>query len=235
MKNQVQLIAYVDRFSAGGVQDLALLLNGPLADVFGGAHLLPFFDPIDGTDAGFDPIDHTRVDPRLGSWDNLRALGGRVELMADLIVNHVSSQSPQFQDFSENGDHSPYAGMFLTYDRVFPQGATEADLLRIYRPRPGLPFTYSTLRNGKKKLLWTTFTSQQIDIDVTHSQGQAYLGAILERFQAAGIRAIRLDAVGYAIKKPRHQLLHDPRDLRLHRRAHKTGPFARHGSSRRGS
>ena len=202
MKNQVQLIAYVDRFSAGGVQDLALLLNGPLADVFGGAHLLPFFDPIDGTDAGFDPIDHTRVDPRLGSWDNLRALGGRVELMADLIVNHVSSQSPQFQDFSENGDHSPYAGMFLTYDRVFPQGATEADLLRIYRPRPGLPFTYSTLRNGKKKLLWTTFTSQQIDIDVTHSQGQAYLGAILERFQAAGIRAIRLDAVGYAIKKP---------------------------------
>jgi sucrose phosphorylase len=202
MKNQVQLIAYVDRFSGGGVQDLALLLNGPLAGVFGGAHLLPFFDPIDGADAGFDPIDHTRVDPRLGTWDDLRALGGRVELMADLIVNHVSSQSPQFQDFSENGASSPCAGMFLTYDRVFPQGATEAELLRIYRPRPGLPFTYSTLRNGEKRLLWTTFTSQQIDIDVTHPRGHEYLGAILERFQAAGIRAIRLDAVGYAIKKP---------------------------------
>ena len=122
--------------------------------------------------------------------------------MADLIVNHVSSQSPQFQDFSESGASSPYAGMFLTYDRVFPQGATEAELLRIYRPRPGLPFTYSTLRNGEKRLLWTTFTSQQIDIDVTHPRGREYLGAILERFQAAGIRAIRLDAVGYAIKKP---------------------------------
>lgn len=202
MKNQVQLIAYIDRLSAGGIQDLALLLDGPLADVFGGAHLLPFFDPIDGADAGFDPIDHTRVDPRLGSWDDLRELGSRVELMADLIVNHVSSQSPQFLDVSENGAKSPYAGMLLTYDRVFPQGATEADLLRIYRPRPGLPFTYSTLRNGEKKLLWTTFTSQQIDIDVTHPQGQAYLSAILEKFHVAGIHAIRLDAVGYAIKKP---------------------------------
>jgi sucrose phosphorylase len=202
MKNQVQLISYVDRLSAGGIQDLSSLLNGPLANVFGGAHLLPFFDPIDGADAGFDPIDHTRVDPRLGSWDDLRALGGRLELMADLIVNHVSSQSPQFQDVLENGANSPYAGMFLTYDRVFPQGATEADLLRIYRPRPGLPFTYTTLRNGEKKLFWTTFTPQQIDIDVTHPRGQAYLGAILEQFHAAGIRAIRLDAVGYAIKKP---------------------------------
>jgi sucrose phosphorylase len=202
MKNQVQLIAYVDRLSAGGIQDLGLLLDGPLANVFGGAHLLPFFDPIDGADAGFDPIDHTRVDPRLGSWDDLRVLGGRVELIADLIVNHVSSQSPQFLDVSENGANSSYAGMFLTYDRVFLRGATEADLLRIYRPRPGLPFTCSTLRNGEKKLLWTTFTSQQIDIDVTHPRGQAYLGAILERFHAAGIHAIRLDAVGYAIKKP---------------------------------
>ena len=103
MKNQVQLIAYVDRLSAGGIQDLARLLDGPLAGVFAGAHLLPFFDPIDGADAGFDPIDHTRVDPRLGSWKDLRALGNHLELMADLIVNHVSSQSPQFLDFSENG------------------------------------------------------------------------------------------------------------------------------------
>jgi sucrose phosphorylase len=91
--------------------------------------------------------------------------------------------------------------MFLTFDRVFPDGATEADLLRIYRPRPGLPFAYTTLATGEKRLLWTTFTPQQIDIDVSHPRGKAYLDAILERFHAAGIRSIRLDAVGYAIKK----------------------------------
>jgi sucrose phosphorylase len=202
MKNQVQLITYVDRLTGGGIRELSALLNGPLAGVFGGAHLLPFFHPIDGSDAGFDPIDHTMVDPRLGNWDDLRALGSKVELMADLIVNHVSSQSPQFQDYSRRGAASPYAGMFLTYDRVFPNGATEADLLRIYRPRPGLPFAYTTLATGEKRLLWTTFTPQQIDIDVSHPHGKGYLDAILQQFHAAGIRSIRMDAVGYAIKKP---------------------------------
>jgi len=202
MKNQVQLIAYVDRLSGGGLRNLNGLLSGPLANTFGGAHLLPFFLPIDGSDAGFDPIDHTAVDPRLGDWDDLRFLGKTVELMADLIVNHVSSNSPQFLNYLQEGAESPYAGLFLTYDRVFPEGATEAELLRIYRPRPGLPFTYTTLATGEKRLLWTTFTPQQIDIDVTHPKGKAYLDAILARFHAAGIRAIRLDAVGYAIKKP---------------------------------
>jgi sucrose phosphorylase len=202
MRNQVQLITYVDRLTGGGLADLTRLLQGPLAGIFGGAHLLPFFHPIDGADAGFDPIDHTQVDPRLGSWNDLQYLGTTVELMADLIVNHASSLSPQFQDFSRRGLDSPYAGMFLTLDRVFPNGATEEDLLRIYRPRPGLPFTYASLESGEKHLLWTTFTPQQVDIDVNHPEGNAYLNAILERFHQAGVRAIRLDAIGYAIKKP---------------------------------
>jgi len=202
MKNQVQLITYVDRLSGSGFRALKSLLEGPLSGAFGGAHLLPFFDPIDAADAGFDPVDHTRVDPRLGTWDDVRALGGTVELVADLIVNHISSASPQFVDFSKNGARSPYAGMFLTYDRVFPDGATEADLLGIYRPRPTLPFSPTTLLSGDRRLLWTTFNPQQIDIDVADPQSNAYLESILREFQAAGIRMIRLDAVGYAIKKP---------------------------------
>ena len=40
-----------------------------------------------------------------------------------------------------------------------------------------------------------------IDIDIHHPEGKRYLDTILKRFQAVGIRAIRLDAVGYAIKK----------------------------------
>jgi sucrose phosphorylase len=202
MKNQVQLIAYVDRFSSGGLRELQLLLDGPLAGLFGGVHLLPFFWPIDGADAGFDPIDHTQVDPRLGSWDDLRALSERVEIMADLIVNHISIRSPQFQNFQQHGAASPHSPLFLTFGRVFPNGASEADLLKIYRPRPGLPFTKHRLDDGSEHLLWTTFTSEQIDIDVCSPQGSGYLDQILSRFLAAGIRAIRLDAVGYSIKKP---------------------------------
>jgi len=202
MKNQVQLIAYVDRFSGGGFPELQSLLNdGPLAGLFGGVHLLPFFWPIDGADTGFDPIDHTQVDPRLGSWDDVRALAECTDLMADLIVNHISIRSPQFTDFRKRGDASSYAFMFLTYGRVFPDAAAETELLKIYRPRPGLPFTKMRLDDGTERLLWTTFTSEQIDIDVRSSQGKKYLDQNLNQFHTAGIRAIRLDAAGYAIKK----------------------------------
>jgi sucrose phosphorylase len=201
VKNQVQLITYIDRMGGGGITGLAELLSDPLADLFGGVHLLPFFNPIDGADAGFDPIDHTEVDARLGTWEDIRKLSRSLEIMADMIVNHMSAKSPQFADFSLNGASSQYANLFLTYDCVFCNGATEADLLAIYRPRPGLPFTYTTLENGERRLLWTTFTSQQVDINISDAKGQNYIHSILQRFHSAGIKALRLDAVGYAVKE----------------------------------
>src|SRR3989442_13860612 len=118
MRNQPQLIAYVDRFCGGGFPEFQSLLQGPLKGAFGGVHLLPFFYPVDGADAGFDPADHTEVDSRLGDWNDVQALGEKYELVADLIVNHISSASPQFRDFSRRGADSPFAGMFLTYDRI---------------------------------------------------------------------------------------------------------------------
>jgi sucrose phosphorylase len=201
MKNKVQLIAYADRMGGGKITELHRLFKGPLAGLFGGVHLLPFYYPIHGADAGFDPIDHTQIDPCLGDWADLKALGQDVDLIADLIVNHVSSASPQFIGYSEKGAASAYNGMFLTMDSIFPNGATEADLLTIYRPRPGLPFSYVTLKNGNKRLLWTTFTSQQIDINVNHTQGQVYLQSVLQTLHENNIRMVRLDAVGYAVKK----------------------------------
>jgi sucrose phosphorylase len=201
MKNAAQLITYANRLPGGTFRDLQRLLDGPLAGAFGGVHVLPFFHPIDGADAGFDPIDHTQVDPRLGTWEDIGALAARTDVMADVIVNHVSRHSPQFLDYDARGEASPYAGLFLTYDRVFPDGAREPDLAALQTPRPNLPFTKHESLRGEPVLLWTTFTSDQIDIDVQHPEGRRYLTAVLTRLHAAGTRAIRLDAVGYAIKK----------------------------------
>lgn len=201
MKNQVQLIAYVDRLSGGGVADIHQLLQNEFNDVFGGIHLLPFFDPIDGADAGFDPVDHTKVDSRLGDWQDIARLAAHTPVMADVIVNHMSSDSAQFKDFSAKGAASEFSGLFLSKDTVFPNGTTEACIRSIYRPRPGLPFTELTVANGETHTLWTTFTSKQIDIDVQHPQGRNYLDAILRTLSENGVTMIRLDAVGYAIKK----------------------------------
>lgn len=201
MKNKIQLITYVDRIGCKNIRDLKRLFRRNLEGLFGGIHILPFYYPIDGEDAGFDPINHGQIDPRLGEWEDLKSLSEEVDIMADLIVNHVSAQSIQFQDFLKKGKNSDYASLFLSFDSVFPDGATEADILAIYRPRPSLPFTMFKLQDGSSKLMWTTFTSNQIDIDVNSKKGIEYLEGILDTFQKGGIKMIRLDAAGYAIKK----------------------------------
>ena len=201
MPRKCELIAYADRLG-GDLAGVHRLLQGPLAGLFGGVHILPFYRPFDGADAGFDPEDHTQVDARLGSWDDITALAEDYALMVDVIVNHVSSSSPQFLDWLAHGPESAYDGMFLTFGGAFPDGATEEQLLRVYRPRPGLPFTPYTLADGRKRLVWTTFTPQQIDIDVRQEITRTYILSVLDQLQASRVKRVRLDAVGYAVKTP---------------------------------
>ena len=195
-----QLITYVDRLG-GDLAGLENLLDGPLSGVFRGVHLLPYFTPFDGADAGFDPEDHAQVDPRLGTWDGVAAIARTHAVMSDMIVNHVSSSSARYRDVLERGEASPWAPMFLTLEAVFPDGATEQDLASIYRPRPGLPFTPMRW-DGRKRLVWTTFTPEQIDIDLRSDQAWEYLVEVLDALTQAGVSLIRLDAVGYTGKEP---------------------------------
>ena len=198
----MQLITYADRF-AGNLQRLKGRLNTEFEGLFTGVHVLPFFDPIDGADAGFDPIDHTRVDPRLGDWSDVRDLATDYCVMADLIVNHVSADSPQFEDVRRLGTRSVFWGLFLKKADLFPDDDpdTVKDIARIYRPRPGLPFTPVAVDGMGDVDFWTTFSPNQLDINVENAGGRAYLDSILERFAEAAIREVRLDAAGYAVKR----------------------------------
>jgi sucrose phosphorylase len=198
MTREAVLITYPDRL-AGSLDGLRQLFAGPFTGLFGGVHVLPFFTPIDGADAGFDPTDHCEVDPRVGTWDDVRRLSDEVEVWADLIVNHVSDASAAFADYASLGEHSQFAGMFHTLDSVFPKGACEADLMRIFRPRPGLPLTLKTI-GGQPRLLWTTFTEHQIDLNLSHPAAWSYLEDVLKVMAASGVRHVRLDAVGYVAK-----------------------------------
>ncbi|MEM9057770.1 MAG: sucrose phosphorylase [Pseudomonadota bacterium] len=200
MANGVQLLTYADRFGGAGLKGLRELLTGPLEGLFSGVHILPFYYPIDGADAGFDPIDHLTVDRRLGDWSDLKALTAILDVTADLVVNHISADSEQFRDYVRHGSASRYAGMFLTVGKVFGNDADEADFSAVYRPRPTAPYVAKLLGDGTERRLWTTFTAQQIDIDVADLGAQAYLRSILEKLAEAGVSTVRLDAVGYAVK-----------------------------------
>lgn len=193
-----QLIAYADRLG-GSLTGLDEVMSQALEDVFDGVHVLPFFRPYDGADAGFDPEDHGEVDPRLGDWSDLRQLAEGRRVMADLIVNHMSTSSMQFRDFLAKGDDSEFAPLFLTLSSIFPDGATEDDLARIYRPRPGLPFTPMVV-GDRKRLIWTTFTAQQVDLDVRTAPFWTYITSVIDALVDGGVSMIRLDAVAYTGK-----------------------------------
>ncbi|WP_282944659.1 alpha-amylase family glycosyl hydrolase [Cellulomonas endometrii] len=198
----VHLLAYTERLGGDLAGVRALLREGPLS-AFSGVHLLPFFVPFDGDDAGFDPVDHGTVDPRLGSWDDVRSLAADgVHVTADLIVNHVSASSAEFADWLARGAASPSDGMFLTFDTVFPDGGREADITAFYRPRTGLPFTPYQQADGTRRLVWTTFMPTQVDLDVHHPAAVAYLRRTLRTLREGGVSTVRLDAVGYAVKTP---------------------------------
>lgn len=215
MRNGTQLIAYADRFGGGGLATLQELLTGPLDGLFTGVHILPFYTPFDGADAGFDPADHRVVDSRLGDWSDIEAISGTHDVTADLIVNHISTESPQFADFVTNGDSSRYAGMFLRVGDVFPDGITKEALGRIYRPRLREPFTEVALSDGSTRLMWTTFSSEQIDLNVFDSEAKAYLGETLDLLAASGASQVRMDAVGYSVKTPGTNCFMTPETFRF--------------------
>ena len=108
----------------------------------------PFYWPIDGADAGFDPIDHTQ--PRLPAW----LLGGcprtRGGSRSDGRLDRESYLDPfaAIRGLPKMATVQPIADLFLTYGRVFPHGLRKTNCCRIYRPRPGLPFTKVRLDEG---------------------------------------------------------------------------------------
>jgi sucrose phosphorylase len=107
--------------AAAGWPDLQALLTGPLAGVFGGVHLLPFFHAIDGADAGFDPIDHTRVDARLGDWGDVKRWPARRRDGRRDRQPHVVGVTPVPGLCRASGRASAYDGLFLTHGRGVPE------------------------------------------------------------------------------------------------------------------
>lgn len=200
-----QLMTYPDSLG-GDLAALDRLLCGPLDGLFGGIHILPPF-PSSG-DRGFAPLTYAEIDPRFGSWVEIEHLAKRHDVLLDLMINHLSRQSPEFEDFLENGRGSSYADLFITVDKIWPNGDPPADdVARIFLRKPDSPFSTVTIRaTGEQERVWTSFGtkdwSEQIDLDVTSPLTLRLMTDWLRTFAAHGVRIVRLDAVGYVIKKP---------------------------------
>ncbi len=205
MRRGPQLLTYPDSLG-GTIGDITRLLRGPLAGHFAGVHILPPF-PSSG-DRGFAPIDYRRIEPRLGEWDDIADLGRDHDVLLDLMVNHVSRRSAEFTDFLQRGRASEYADLFITLDKIWPGGDPPAeDVARIFLRKPSDPFsTFAIEETGATETIWTTFgfggRVEQIDLDLTSETTRELIRGWFEWFAEHGVAIVRLDAVGYVVKKP---------------------------------
>lgn len=205
LRNQVQLITYPDSLG-GDLKTLGHVLEVHFPDAFpGGLHILPPF-PSSG-DRGFAPLTYLEIEPDFGDWSDIRTLAERGPLLLDLMVNHISAQSDFFQSFLTEGSASPYADLFLTLDKVWPGGEiNDGQFKQVFLRRTNPVSEFSLQSNGSRAQLWTTFgkvtPSEQIDFDYRSPTYKNLLLRFLDNFAEQGVRILRLDAVGYLVKKP---------------------------------
>ncbi|OZQ67139.1 sucrose phosphorylase [Paenibacillus sp. VTT E-133280] len=199
IKNEAMLITYADSLGRN-LKELNEILDKHLRGVVGGVHLLPFY-PSSG-DRGFAPMDYTKVDPAFGNWADVEAMSKDFYMMFDFMINHISRQSPYFQDFLEKKDESEYADLFIRYKDFWPNGEpTQEDVDLIYKRKPRAPYVEVTFKDGSLEKVWCTFDEEQIDLDVTTETTRKFITDNLTFLAEKGASIIRLDAFAYANKK----------------------------------
>ena len=152
-------------------------------------HLLPFFPY--SSDDGFSVIDYLQVNPDLGRWRHIQALGDEYRLMFDLVLNHVSSQGAWFQQ---------YAAGVAPFRHYFIEADPETDLSAVVRPRNHPLLTRTPTRNGER-WVWTTFSEDQVDLDFSNPDVLFEFLDILFFYLSKGARTLRLDAIAYLWKE----------------------------------
>jgi glucosylglycerate phosphorylase len=187
---------------------LAGVLRDQVGDVVSDVHLLPLFPWT--SDDGFAVVDHRRIDPELGSWEDVRELAGDHGLLLDFVANHVSASSPWFQHWlAGDPDHEGY---FLEEDPAF-------DTSRVVRPRV-TPLFHRYPRGRRAggagddgagdASVWTTFGPDQVDVDVRSPAVLLELTDVLLGYLARGASGVRLDAIGFLWKESGTTCLHLP-------------------------
>ena len=166
-------------------------------------HLLPFFPY--SSDRGFSVIDYSQVDPKLGTWQDIKDMEADYDLMFDGVVNHCSSRSRMFRDFI-NGDPF-FQDFFIAYDS--PDDLTPDQRSKIFRPRTSDILTEFHTFNGPK-WVWTTFSEDQIDLNFRNPAVLiAVIGGLLFYIRN-GADILRLDAVTYIWAEPGTECVHLP-------------------------
>jgi sucrose phosphorylase len=212
------------------------LLGAELKDAFGAVYVLPSLFHHD-LDRGFSVIDYG-LNEALATEDDLahlRELG--VVLKLDFVLNHASTQSPQFLDVVARGRTSRYADFFIDWNRFWENRGemTEEGYLHpedrylqgMFFRKPGLPLLVVETTGGERIPYWNTFYNArseavpgtylgQMDLNTQSPLVWDFYRETLHTLAGYGANIVRLDAFAYAVKAPgRRNFFNEPETWEL--------------------
>lgn len=200
-ERDVLLITYADQVREPGVaplQTLAAFCRNHLGDVVSGVHILPFYPW--SSDDGFSVKNFLGIEPDYGTWEDLAGFRPEFDLMFDAVFNHMSAQGDWFQRFLR--DEPEFRDFFVTVKG-------NPDLSQVVRPRALPLLTEFQTAHGPEKV-WTTFSADQVDLNVWNPRVLVALLDALLFYVARGARFIRLDAIAYLWKEIGTACIHRP-------------------------
>lgn len=188
----VMLNAYPDSIGEKLADTVELLRRPELRDAFSLFYILPTFFNSD-LDRGFSIIDYN-INEELVSPDDLDALDELgILIKFDLVLNHLSVRSPQFQSLLLHGENSPHRDFFIDWNEFWGEHSSkeEDDILvpdqqyldKLFMRKPGLPVLKVRFPDGTVKSYWNTFY-QKIDFEEITAQDFESIEGISEETAA---------------------------------------------------
>ncbi len=159
--------------------------------------LLPFYEsPL--RDGGYDISDFTRVHPDYGTVDDVQELinaahARRIRVIADLVMNHTSSDHPWFQE-SRSSPDSPKRDWYVwsDTDERYP------DARIIFTDTEASNWTYDPVAGA---YYWHRFFSHQPDLNYDNPEVHDAMLQTLRFWLDMGLDGFRLDAVPYLYER----------------------------------
>ncbi len=196
------LITYADSIYKNGEATL-IILSKLLSKHFGSlskvVHILPFLKST--SDGGFAVSSYDSLEEKFGSWDDLKSISKNHDLMADLVLNHVSSSHPWVQQFIKSQEPG-ISNVFSPKQNL--------DWSNVVRPRSSSLFSQINTEHGPKQV-WTTFGPDQIDLNWHNPKMTLEFLNLIIIYLSNGIKWFRLDAVGFIWKESGTTCLHLPK------------------------
>lgn len=162
----VMFNAYPDSIGRHLADAVNMLKRQEVKGAFSLFYILPTFFNSD-LDRGFSIIDYN-LNEELVSEKDLEELEKlNIMLMFDLVLNHLSVGSPQFQDMLKYGDNSQYKEFFIDWNEFWRLDGEMGDdgyvvpkeehLQKLFMRKPGLPILKVRFPDGSDRPYWNTF------------------------------------------------------------------------------